>query len=98
MREERKEIMEALLTTLCYLERDGKYLMLLRNRKKKDINKGKWIGVGGKFEQGESPEECARREVFEETGYCSPPGILPGRSTPATKGSWPGFRRKRSGS
>lgn len=69
MREERKEIMEALLTTLCYLERDGKYLMLLRNRKKKDINKGKWIGVGGKFEQGESPEECARREVFEETGY-----------------------------
>lgn len=61
--------MEAMLTTLCYLERDGKYLMLLRNRKKKDINKGKWIGVGGKFEQGESPEECARREVFEETGY-----------------------------
>ena len=45
--------MEAMLTTLCYLERDGKYLMLLRNRKKKDINKGKWIGVGGKFEQGE---------------------------------------------
>ena len=60
--------MEALLTTLCYLERDGKYLMLLRNKKKKDINKGKWIGLGGKFEQGESPEECAIREVFEETG------------------------------
>ena len=61
--------MEALLTTLCYLERDGKYLMLLRNRKKKDINKGKWIGVGGKFMRRESPEECASREVFEETGY-----------------------------
>ncbi|MGX8728088.1 MAG: NUDIX hydrolase [Lachnospiraceae bacterium] len=61
--------MEAILTTLCYLERDGKYLMLFRNRKENDINKGKWIGLGGKFEQGESPEECACREVFEETGY-----------------------------
>lgn len=55
-------------TTLCYLEKDNKYLMLLRNKKKIDENKGKWIGVGGKFEEGESPEECAAREVHEETG------------------------------
>ena len=55
-------------TTLCYLERDGKVLMLFRNRKKNDVNKGKWIGIGGKFEEGESPEECAAREVREETG------------------------------
>lgn len=55
-------------TTLCYLERDGKFLMLFRNRKKNDVNKGKWIGIGGKFEEGESPEECAAREVREETG------------------------------
>ena len=48
-------------TTLCYLERDGKFLMLFRNRKKNDVNKGKWIGIGGKFEEGESAEECAAR-------------------------------------
>ena len=55
------------LTTLCYLERDGQYLMLHRVSKKNDVNKGKWIGVGGHFEEGESPEECMLREVFEET-------------------------------
>ena len=55
-------------TTLCYLEKDNKYLMLLRNKKKNDLNEGKWIGIGGGFEQGESPEECAKREIFEETG------------------------------
>ena len=54
---------------LCYLEKDGKYLMLNRNKKRHDVNSGKWIGVGGKFEDGESPEECLRREVNEETGY-----------------------------
>ena len=55
-------------TTLCYLERDGKYLMLHRTAKAVDENKDKWIGVGGKFEPGESPEDCLLREVREETG------------------------------
>lgn len=57
-----------LQTTLCYLEKDGKYLMLHRIYKKNDVNKEKWIGVGGKFEPGEAPEECLVREVYEETG------------------------------
>ena len=56
------------LTSLCYLERDGKYLILHRTKKAHDENGGKWIGVGGKFEFGESPVECAKREVKEETG------------------------------
>ena len=56
-------------STLCYLENSrGEYLMLHRVKKEADINQGKWIGVGGKFEQGESPDECLRREVREETG------------------------------
>ena len=55
-------------TTLCYLERDGAYLMLHRVKKENDENRDKWIGVGGKFESGESPFDCARREVLEETG------------------------------
>ena len=56
-------------TTLCYLERDGKYLLLHRTKKEGDLNRDKWIGVGGKFEEGESPEECAVREIREETGF-----------------------------
>lgn len=56
------------LTTLCYIEQDDCYLMLHRIRKKNDANAGKWIGVGGHFEEGESPEECLLREVYEETG------------------------------
>ena len=55
-------------TTLCYIERDDQYLMLLRNKKKNDLNEGKWIGVGGKIEPGETPEEGVMREVLEETG------------------------------
>lgn len=57
-----------LQTTLCYLEEEGKYLMLHRTSKEKDVNQDKWIGVGGKFEPGETPEECLLREVQEETG------------------------------
>ena len=56
------------LTTICYIEKDDKTLMLYRNKKKDDIHEGKYVGVGGKFEQGETPEECVIREVKEETG------------------------------
>lgn len=56
------------MTTLCYIEKDGCYLMLHRTKKEKDINKGKWIGVGGHAYDGETPEECHLREVKEETG------------------------------
>ncbi len=56
------------ISSLCYIESDGKYLMLYRNAKKNDENAGKWIGIGGKFEDGESPEDCVCREVLEETG------------------------------
>ncbi len=56
------------LTSLCYIQREGAYLMLYRNKKKEDPNGGKWIGVGGHFENCESPDECLCREVAEETG------------------------------
>ena len=55
-------------TTLCYIEKGGQYLMLHRVRKENDENKDKWIGVGGKLEDRESPEDCVLREVKEETG------------------------------
>lgn len=55
-------------TTLIHVEQDGKYLMLHRTKKENDINKDKWIGIGGKFLENESPEECALREAQEETG------------------------------
>ncbi len=55
-------------TTLCYIEKDGAYLMLHRVKKENDMNRDKWLGVGGKLEEGESPFDCARREIFEETG------------------------------
>lgn len=58
----------ASLTTLCYIEKDNAYLMLHRVKKEHDINKDKWIGVGGHFEPDETPEECLLREVKEETG------------------------------
>ena len=56
------------LTTLCYVEQDGKYLMMHRIKKKHDINKDKWVGIGGHFEEDESPEDCLLREAKEETG------------------------------
>ena len=59
---------QGVLTTLCYLERDDAYLMLHRVKKKNDVNHDKWIGIGGKFEGVESPEECLLREAKEETG------------------------------
>ena len=72
--------MNGQMTTLCYLERDGEWLMLHRTRKEGDLNRDKWLGVGGRFEPGESPEECVRREVLEETGFvldtCSFRGIV----------------------
>ena len=55
-------------TTLCYVEKDGKYLMIHRTKKKLDENRDKWIGLGGKLEAGESPYDCVRREIFEESG------------------------------
>lgn len=61
-------MMKSQLTTLCYLEKDDSYLMLHRVSKKNDINHDKWIGVGGHFEHAESPEDCLKREVQEETG------------------------------
>lgn len=55
-------------TTLCYIERGDEYLMLHRVKKENDINRDKWIGLGGKFEKDESPDECLLREVYEESG------------------------------
>lgn len=55
-------------TTLCYIEKDDSYLMMHRVKKKNDMNQDKWVGVGGKLEEGETPHECARREIFEEVG------------------------------
>lgn len=56
------------LATICYIDNGKEFLLLHRNKKPNDVHEGKWIGVGGKFEAGETPEECARREIFEETG------------------------------
>ena len=55
-------------TTLLYIQRDHQYLMLHRTKKENDLNRDKWVGIGGKFEDGESPEDCVKRETLEETG------------------------------
>ncbi len=65
---EQHEAKKFRLTTLCYIERDGCWLMLHRTKKREDQSRGKWLGIGGKFEDAESPEECMLREVREETG------------------------------
>ena len=69
MEEKTEERGSGCMTTLCYLEKDDSYLMMHRTVKKNDVNKDKWIGVGGHAEPGESPEECLLREVKEESGY-----------------------------
>ena len=56
------------LGTLCYIEKNNQYLMLHRTKKEDDMHEGLWVGLGGKFEPGESPEECVIREIFEESG------------------------------
>ncbi len=59
------------LATICYIDNGREFLLLHRNKKPNDVHAGKWIGVGGKMEQGESPEDCAKREILEETGLQS---------------------------
>ena len=61
------------LATICYIDNGKEYLMLYRNKKPNDVHEGKWIGVGGKLEKGETPQECATREIFEETGLKAKP-------------------------
>ena len=60
--------MKSPVTTLCYIEKNGQYLMLHRIKKKNDLNEDKWVGIGGHAEEGESPEDCLIREAREETG------------------------------
>lgn len=66
------------LATLCYLRNDGHTLMIHRVKKENDIHEGKWNGLGGKFEPGETPEECARREILEESGLKAKELLLKG--------------------
>lgn len=78
-------------STLCYLENArGEYLMLHRVKKKNDVNQDKWIGVGGKFEGDESPDECLMREVLEETGVTLTRWRFRGVVTFLTNGGWEG--------
>jgi len=57
------------MATLCYLKKDGKTLMIYRNKNPNDVHQGKWNGLGGKFKEGETPEECVMREIKEESGF-----------------------------
>ena len=86
-------------TTLCYIENKECYLMLHRIKKKNDMNQDKWLGVGGKMEEGESPEECVLREVREETGFILKKYAYRGFITFVSKqwGTeiWNGFLRQR---
>lgn len=66
------------LATLCYVRNENKTLMLYRNKKENDYHEGKWNGLGGKFDPGESPEECAIREVYEESGLIVEDPIMKG--------------------
>lgn len=76
-------------TTLCYIENErGDYLMLHRVKKENDCNRDKWIGVGGKFEDGESPEECVLRETLEETGADAHCLALPAGSSRSSPNRW----------
>ncbi len=76
------------LATLCYVRKGGKTLMLHRVKKRDDVHEGKWNGLGGKFEQGESPEDCVKREIFEEAGLKIKNPLLKGVLT------FPDFARK----
>jgi 8-oxo-dGTP diphosphatase len=66
------------LATLCYIQKEDETLMLHRTKKENDMHEGKWNGIGGKFESGESPEECAQREILEETGLTAHKLVLKG--------------------
>ena len=77
-------------TTLCYITRGDEVLMLHRVKKEKDLNKDKWIGIGGKFEEGESPDECLLREAMEETGLTLTSWRCRGVITFLTTGPWEG--------
>ena len=77
-------------STLCYITRDSDVLMLHRVKKKNDINKDKWIGIGGKFEKDESPDECLLREAWEETGLKLTSWKCRGVVTFLTNGQWEG--------
>ena len=77
-------------TTLCYITRGNDVLMLHRIKKEKDLNKDKWIGIGGKFEEGESPDECLLREAMEETGLKLTTWRCRGIVTFLTNGPWEG--------
>ena len=77
-------------TTLCYVLKDDQVLMLHRIKKKNDLNQDKWIGIGGKFEGDESPDECLLREAYEETGLTLTNWKCRGVITFLTNGPWDG--------